>query len=330
MPPDRPRLTVAVPTMNGARFLARTLRSVLAQSGTSFDLIVSDDRSDDETRTIAVREAGDRLRLVVNAERLGLARNWNQCVALSRTPYVAVVHQDDVLLPGHLAAHIAAFDADPAVGLVASASTVVDENDADVPGSVVDRGGLGSADRTFPPGEAIPLMIAGNPLRCSAVTLRAAAHADAGGFDPGYRYVVDWDLWTRLARRWSLRWIPEPGVAVRWHLSSETHRFRHGTTDLEESGRLLAAIVDRFEGPPSSLARPLAEAKRRLAQAYLNRAYTASRGGQGVLARDCFWRGVRLSPRAAALAIADPRFALRMAAVTVAPRFSDGFFAQPD
>ena len=180
-------------------------------------------------------EAGDHSRVVINSERLGLAGNWNQCVALSGTPFVAIFHQDDVMRPGHLAAHLAAFQVDERIGLVDSASEVIDAEGQSVPEAVVERGGLGPIDRTFGPGQALPELARGNPIRCSAVTLRAAAHADVGGFDPSYRYVVDWDFWLRVARRWGVAWLARPSVAVRWHPASETHRFQAGTLDLEET-----------------------------------------------------------------------------------------------
>ena len=101
--PTSPILTVAVPTCNGARHLAEALRSILAQEGVAFELLVSDDRSDDDTLEVVRAAAGDRVRIEVNSERLGLAGNWNRCVALARTPLVAIFHQDDVMLPGHLA-----------------------------------------------------------------------------------------------------------------------------------------------------------------------------------------------------------------------------------
>ncbi len=111
----RPILTVAVPTYNGARHLAEALKSILAQEAAPFDLIVSDDRSEDETLAIVGRFAGDRARIEVNSERLGLAGNWNRCVVLSRTEWVAIFHQDDVMLPGHLAAHRAGDPGDPRI-----------------------------------------------------------------------------------------------------------------------------------------------------------------------------------------------------------------------
>ena len=113
-------LTVAVPTCNGAGHLREALRSVLAQEGIALELLVSDDRSDDDTLEIVRATGGDRVRIEVNSERLGLAGNWNRCAELSRTPLVAIFHQDDVMLPGHLQAHAAALESDESVGIAAS------------------------------------------------------------------------------------------------------------------------------------------------------------------------------------------------------------------
>lgn len=309
---DAPRITVAIPTRNGARHVAETVRGILAQEDAPFDWVVSDDRSEDPTLELIRSLAGDRARIVQNADRLGLAGNWNQCVALCRTPLAAIVHQDDVWRPGHLAAHLRAFD-NPDVGLVASATHTIDESGSEVSATLVGRGGLGSVDRTFAPGEALALMAAGNPLRCSAVSIRVAAHREVGGFDPALRYVVDWDFWLRVAARHSVAWLAEPTVDVRWHSESETHRFATGTLDLEET----EAVLNR-------LGQPLRN--RVLSRAYLNRAYAAIKGGDGPLARRCLGRALRLWPGIAGVIAGDPRLAVLMAGAGIAPKQAGRWF----
>jgi glycosyltransferase involved in cell wall biosynthesis len=326
---EHPRLTVAIPTFNGARHLADTLRSIVVQTGPAFDLLIADDRSEDETLFVARAEAGDRARVVVNSERLGLAGNWNQCVTLSRTPLVAVFHQDDIMRPGHLAAHIGVFAADPRLGLVASAAEVIDDEGRPVPRSVVERGGLGPLDRVFEAGAAVAEMAHENPFRCSAVTLRAEAHADIGGFDPSYRYVVDWDAWLRIARRWSLAWLSRPTVAIRWHPASETHRFKTGTADLDETARLVEAVFTQ-DGPRwPEAARLRRAADRRLARAFLNRAHEALKAGDATLARRVLKRALSLDKRLVGTIAADPRLAVQMAALTIAPKTAARWFARP-
>jgi len=321
-------LTVAVPTCNGVAHLAETLRSILTQEGPAFDLVISDDRSDDQTLELVRTVAGDRARVEINSERLGLAGNWNQCVALARTPLVTIFHQDDVMMPGHLSAHQAAFVTDDRVGLVASASVVIDERGEAVAETIVERGGLGPLDRVYEPGQLAEAMAGGNPLRCSAATVRVAAFADIGGFDPSYRYVLDWDFWLRLSRQWRVAWLARPTVQVRWHLASETHRFKTGTADLDETKRLQQQLfaVDLKNRPDVDRLRRMAND--RLGRAYLNRAHDALRAGRPELARDALRQGLRHAPGLIKTIVGDPRLAVQMATLTVAPRLAARLFAR--
>jgi GT2 family glycosyltransferase len=321
-------LTVAVPTCNGAPHLAEALRSILAQAEVAFELIVSDDRSDDDSVEVVRKTVGDRARVEINSERLGLAGNWNRCASLARTPLLAIFHQDDRMSPGHLAAHVRAFGADDSIGLVASASDVIDEHDEPIPEAVVERGGLGAADRLFDPGRLAVAMAAGNPLRCSAVTMRLAAFAQTGGFDPAYRYVVDWDFWLRVSRTWTVAWLAAPTVSVRWHPGSEAQRFRSTTTDLDETARLLEQLfsLDLKAEPANAQLRQ--SAGDRLARAYLNRAHDALRAGRIELARTALRSGFHRWPGLMKSILRDPRLCIQMAALAATPRLAGWLFAR--
>ena len=314
--------------MNGARHLPETLKSILEQAVEPFDLIIADDCSDDESLAIVRALCGDRARTVSNSDRLGLAGNWNQCVALSRTPLVAIVHQDDVLCSNHLQLHARAFATDPSVGLVASASNVIDDDGKEIPDAIVGRGGLGLIDHTFAPREALAPMAAGNPLRCSAVTLRARAHSDVGGFNPALRYVVDWDFWLRVAANWSLAWIASTTVDIRWHLASETHRFKMSTIDLEETETVLHRLIAELNatGVPTSPIKK--QADRTLARAYLNRAHAMLKSGDARSARGCLKTAIRLCPGVVRSLATDPRLAARMLMVWASPASADSLFGQ--
>jgi hypothetical protein len=321
-------LTVAVPTRNGAAHLAETLRSILTQGSPAFDLVISDDRSDDQTLELVRTVAGDRARVEINSERLGLAGNWNQCVALAGTPLVTIFHQDDVMMPGHLSAHQATFVAYDSVGLVASASVVIDEGGEAVPETVVERGGLGPLDRVYKPGQLAEAMAGGNPLRCSAATIRVAAFHHIGGFDPSYRYVLDWDFWLRLSRDWRVAWLARPTVQVRWHLASETHRFKTGTADLDETTRLQQQLFafDLKDRPDVDRLRRVAN--ERLGRAYLNRAHDALRADRPELAHDALRQALRHTPGLIKTIVADPRLAVQMATLATAPRLAARLFAR--
>ena len=321
-------LTVAVPTYRGSAHVAEALQSILSQEGVAFELIVSDDRSEDETLDAVRAVAGDRAQIEINPRRLGLAGNWNRCVELCRTPLVSIFHQDDVMKPGHIAAHVAALASDEAIGLVASATEAIDGRGESVPETVVERGGLGPFDRLFEPGQLAEAMVTGNPLRCSAVTLRRAAIADAGGFDPSYRYVLDWDLWLRISRRCKVAWLARPAVLVRWHTASETHRFKTGMADLDETARLLEQLfaIDLKDRPDIGRLRRVANG--RLARAFLNRAHDALRAGRVELARAALNRGFRLTPSLAGTIVREPRLCVQMMTLAAAPWLAGRLFAR--
>ena len=238
-----PLLTVAIPTCNGAAHIADAVGSVLAQ-GAAYKLIVVDDRSEDDTLAVVRSIAGNRAKIEVNSEPLGLAGNWNRCIALARTPLVCIFHQDDVMLPGHLSASAPSFAADsssrPDRG---RRSTVIDDRGQAVPATVVEQGGLGPIDLVVEPGQLARSMVGGgNPLRCSAVTLNVAAFRQVGGFDPKLHYVVDWDFWLRmspdLASRLAADFDHVGAVASR----GGTHRFKTGMADLDESAHIIEQL----------------------------------------------------------------------------------------
>ena len=316
MPLER-MVTVALPTCNGARHIAAALQSIQDQAGPAFDWLLVDDRSEDDTLALARQVAGDRLRIEVNSERLGLAGNWNRCVALGETAWVAVFHQDDIMRPGHLLAHHEAIEHRPDAGLICSAAEVIDEQGEAVPSAVVQPGGLGALDRVFEPGTLIRELAVENPLRCSAVTLNKQAHGAVGGFDGAFRYVVDWDFWLRVAARFPIVWQARPTVAVRWHLGSETHRFKTGTTDLDEQMVLLERLhsTEAVHWPDADHLRHAAS--KRLGRAFLNRAYEACKARNGALARHALGRALKLDPALIRSILADPRLSLRLAAAIV-------------
>jgi glycosyltransferase involved in cell wall biosynthesis len=305
-------LTVALPTCDGRAHLEAALRGILAQEGPAFDLLVCDDRSSDASLDLVRSLAGDRARVEINSERMGLAGNWNQCFEQSRTDWVSVFHQDDVMRPGHLASHARLIASRPDLGLIAGPAQAIDAEGQPVPPSVVALDHLGAPPRVFEPGQFVRELCVENPLRCSAVTIRRAVHQELGGFDGRFRYALDWDFWLRVAGRFPIAWTGEQTVAFRWHTASETHRFKTGTADLDEQAELLDRLYrDRaFHVPDRHALRHAAD--RRLALGYLNRAYEASRVGDRSLVVRCLQNVRRRHPAALARCLTDPRLGARL------------------
>jgi glycosyltransferase involved in cell wall biosynthesis len=127
----RPLVSIGVPAYNAERFLARTLDSLLGQTLTDFELIVSDNASTDATAALCERYAGrdPRVRLIRQARNIGAARNWNAVVHPARGTFFKWASSNDTVAPTMLERCVAALQADPSVVLCYGRTQLVDEDD---------------------------------------------------------------------------------------------------------------------------------------------------------------------------------------------------------
>jgi glycosyltransferase involved in cell wall biosynthesis len=124
------RISVALCTYNGGRYLGAQLDSILAQNRQPFELVVCDDRSSDDTLAIVERfreRAPFPVRIESNPETLGSTKNFEKAISLCTGDLIATCDQDDVWFPEKLASNEAALVAEPGRGLAFSDASVVDE-----------------------------------------------------------------------------------------------------------------------------------------------------------------------------------------------------------
>ncbi len=96
------QVTIVMGTYNGAEFLRAQLDSLLANSFTDWELLLSDDGSKDETLTIAAqyeRKYPGKIFVSADGKNRGTALNFLHAAARTKTPYVMFCDQDDVWLP---------------------------------------------------------------------------------------------------------------------------------------------------------------------------------------------------------------------------------------
>jgi glycosyltransferase involved in cell wall biosynthesis len=304
----------------------------LRQESVAFDLIISDDASDDDTLDVVRAIAGERAQIIVSSERLGLAGNWNRCITLCSTPFISVVHQDDLLCPGHLARHLEAFGKDHRIGLVASDWETIDSHGraGPDPGRL---GDLGRVPKVLLPGDlAQHWACHGNPFRCSAVSIRTAAHVDVGGFSERYRYALDIEFWLRVSRTWKVMWIPEQTAKFRFHNSSETSNLFAKDRDslflFGERKNLAEEVLTHDLGGHPLLATFRRELDRRLIKELLSRFHSALWEGRVELANECFRKALRQSPSVLyPLLINDYRLAIKMGILALSPRIAGRLFS---
>lgn len=123
-----PKVSVCLPVFNGEPFLAAAIESVLNQSHADFELLVSDDCSQDGSAAIISEYArkDKRISFWHNAQRLGLFSNYNKCMKSARGDYIKTFAQDDLLHTDIIARMVAVLDSHPGVALASCARQTMD------------------------------------------------------------------------------------------------------------------------------------------------------------------------------------------------------------
>lgn len=126
---NRLRLSVALCTHQGARYLAEQLASIVGQTRLPDEVVVRDDASSDGTVDL-LHEFVARAPFPVSVEtggRFGVVANFERAIAACRGELIALADQDDVWRPGKLAAIETALDRLPASLLVFSDAELIDD-----------------------------------------------------------------------------------------------------------------------------------------------------------------------------------------------------------
>lgn len=196
-----PRVSICIPTYQGERYLAETVRSALAQDSDDFEVVVLDNGSTDRTPQILAGFEDPRLVVHRNEETLDLPANWRRVIEVSRGHYVKLLCADDLIHRSAVRLQAAVLEQRPGVSLVASRRALIDEDGRVLSRNLGLRALLGEqpgrriAHRTVVGGGMNPV---GEP---AAVMFRRSDYDAVGGWDGTLMHPMDLDLWVRLLTR---------------------------------------------------------------------------------------------------------------------------------
>ena len=254
-----PRVTVTIPTYNRATMLRETLRSVLEQSYSNIEVFVSDNASDDDTGAVVESFGDPRVHYLRNERNLGHFVNLSRGLHLGTAEYVAILPDDDHMLPGHLEQQIAVLDQHPEVGFVHSAFRRVTKG-PDATLSEQDEFPGGDDDWIAPAERVVRRLLTETYYISYATALfrRSVISADER-FAEEDRTADDVGLALRVARRaGSVAYRADPRVAITFH--ADAHLTSAGGQDLvggdyvlsfgslANEWRVKRRFVDRFAG----------------------------------------------------------------------------------
>ncbi len=238
----QPFLTVVVPVHCGGDWLRETLDSLAREDEPGVHVLVIDSSPDDSTAAI-VRSYADRLTLEL------LARpdldNWrtktNFGVEHARAPHVCTLHQDDLWLPGRIAAVRYWLSSAPDAALHLA------------PTAIIDRDGrtVGTwrcplpAETAAPASLVLERLLVQNFIAVPSPVWRRDAWLACGGLDLDLWYTADWDIWLKLARHGPVHYHDRVTAAFRVHGQSLTVSGSRDPADFEAQ---MKTVLDRHLG----------------------------------------------------------------------------------
>lgn len=191
-------VSIITPVYNGAEFLNRSIKSVLAQTYDKWELILIDDGSVDKSVQVIEKYLTDvRIKLLKNVQNSGISATRNRGVKDSKGEFIALLDQDDEWFPEKLTRQVNQLkELDESYGLIYSNTEVRFEN-----GTIIER----KKDLVPKPDvqSNLELMLLGNRIASPTVLIRKSVIDEIGSFDESILWGGDdYDLWIRIAQKY--------------------------------------------------------------------------------------------------------------------------------
>jgi glycosyltransferase involved in cell wall biosynthesis len=126
----RPTVSIGLPVFNGERYLERAVESILGQTYSDLELIISDNASTDKTAEICreAAERDERVTYIRNDVNLGAAENYNIVFRASNGTFFKWASHDDLIAPEFVERCVEVMHENPAAVTCYPRTTFIDED----------------------------------------------------------------------------------------------------------------------------------------------------------------------------------------------------------
>ncbi|MDF5707842.1 MAG: glycosyltransferase family 2 protein [Nostoc sp. S4] len=216
-----PKVSIIIPAYNAMTYLPETLKSILFQTFTDFEVLIINDGSTDNIVQWASELPDPRVRLIVQ-ENQGVATARNTGIERAKGKYIAFLDADDLWEPTKLEKQVHYLKNHPEVGLLHTSMMLID----------FQGNSLGRIITSNAEGNALKKLLEKNTIVTSSVIVRSYCLQKVGKFNSNLRSSEDWDMWIRIATNYPLAVIKEPLVYYRQHNNNMTKNWQILEQDL--------------------------------------------------------------------------------------------------
>jgi hypothetical protein len=214
-------ISVLMSVLNGEKYLAQAIESILGQTFSDFEFLIMDDGSTDSTPSILEKYAQQdaRIRLFRHETRQGVAHSSNELLELARCEWIARLDADDIALAHRLQAQWTFVQAHPKTVLLGGGIQHIDEHGAVLAHIWIPYDGTARS--------AWELCFANN-FPHSATFYRRDVALQAGGYEIR-RFGEEYRLWVACIGKGELHTLQKVVTYYRIHNQSAT------TLDIQEN-----------------------------------------------------------------------------------------------
>ncbi len=205
-----PLVSIVTPSFDQARYLEAAIRSVLSQDYARVEYIIVDGGSSDGSVEI-IKKYEDKLAWWVSEKDKGQTDAINKGFARATGEVLAWLNSDDTYEPGAISAAVRYLSENPEVGMVYADCNYINES-----GRVIGK---------FPAAQTdLPRLRRGYVhIPQQTMFFRAGLWRELGPLDPSFYFAMDYDLWTRIAARTSIKYVQgQTWANFRIHTSGKT------------------------------------------------------------------------------------------------------------
>jgi len=129
LPMTSPLVSICTPTYNRPEYLRRVVQSCLAQTYPNFELIITDNSTNSESKEAMARIQDPRVRYYSNNGNIGSLASCNRGLGMAQGKYITLLMDDDLIKPKFMESMVAAFETNPTAGIVMAPMDLIDEDD---------------------------------------------------------------------------------------------------------------------------------------------------------------------------------------------------------
>lgn len=197
--------SIVIPLYNKAQYIQKAIQCILNQTFQTFEIIIVDDGSTDDS-TQVVKTFNDRRISLVHQRNSGVSTARNRGVELAKYDYIAFLDADDWWDTTFFEEMCQLINFCPEAALYGSNYFIV-KNSKNYPTQI----GL---NNNFSIGYIDYFKTYSNtfwvPINCSFVVVRKSTFEQIGGFNPKLKFGEDFDLWVRLALEYKVAYLNKP------------------------------------------------------------------------------------------------------------------------